>query len=167
MLKVQWGKDRAGMGVSADDRYSGWLLIGIGLGALLYTGATLKTGFSLNMGPGYFPLVLSGLLVFLGLLILLLDRSPASSERQPVPWRALLAILGAPLLFGAFIDELGLVPALAGSVLLASLASRRMGARFALQLTAGLVLACVAVFVWALGAPLRLFGPWLTALAGQ
>jgi len=155
------------MKMKLKDGAAGLLFIAIGVGGFFYAATSLKAGSSLNMGPGYFPMVLSGLLVFIGALILFQARSLPENLWPSISWRGVFAILGAPLLFGLLIDAFGLVPALGGSILLASVASRRMTARLAIPLTAGLVVACVAIFVWALGAPLRLFSPWFTLLAGQ
>ena len=113
------------------------------------------------MGPGYFPLILAGLLVALGLAIVGYGFGHAATGSMAVPWRGLVLILSAPVVFGLTVRGLGLVPALALVVVIASFASQRMALWLALALTVGLTAFCVLVFSFGLGLPLRLFGPWL------
>jgi Tripartite tricarboxylate transporter TctB family len=137
-------------------------LIFIAIGLLFGLGATrLEIGTSLRMGPGYFPLVLSGLLVALGLAIAAYGFGHTATGRLVVPWRGLVLILAAPVVFGLTVRGLGLVPAIALVVLISAFASRRMSVLLALALTLGLTVFCVLVFSLGLGLPLRLFGPWL------
>jgi hypothetical protein len=135
-----------------------FIVIGIlfGLGSL-----ELELGTPLRMGPGYFPLVLAGILVVLGLVILAQGFGHPTMGALVVPWRGLVLILAAPVVFGLTVRGLGLVPALMLVVLIAAFASRRMSMPLALVLTVALSLFCVLVFSFGLGLPLRLFGPWL------
>jgi hypothetical protein len=137
-------------------------LIFIAIGLLFGLGATgLDIGTSLRMGPGYFPLVLAGLLVALGLAIVAYGFGHTATGRLVVPWRGLVLILAAPVVFGLTVRGLGLVPAIALVVLISAFASRRMSVPLALALSLGLTVFCVLVFSLGLGLPLRLFGPWL------
>ena len=137
-------------------------LIFIAIGLLFGLGAmNLELGTPLRMGPGYFPLILAGLLVALGLAIVAYGFGHAATGGSAVPWRGLVLILSAPVVFGLTVRGLGLVPALALVVLISSFASRRMSLWLALALTVGLTVFCVLVFSFGLGLPLRLFGPWL------
>ena len=116
------------------------------------------------MGPGYFPLVLGGILVLLGLLIVgkgFVSSSGAEGRLGGVPWRALFLIVLAVLFFGLTVRGLGLVPATAVTALLTALASSRTGILTAMAIAAGLTVLCVLVFVLALQLRLPLFGPWL------
>lgn len=138
------------------------------LGALFALGALqLPLGTAIRMGPGYFPLVLSGLLVLMGLITLLQARSsPHGASAKPVPWRGLVLILAAPIVFGLCVRGLGLAPSIVVVILLASYASRRMTHRMAFMLAVGLTLFCILVFSWALGLPIERFGPWTRLLMG-
>jgi hypothetical protein len=113
------------------------------------------------MGPGYFPLVLAGILVVLGLVILAQGIGHPTTGQLTVPWRGLVLILTAPVVFGLTVRGLGLVPAIMLVVLISAFASRRMTVPLAAVLTVALTLFCVLVFSFGLGLPLRLFGPWL------
>jgi hypothetical protein len=137
-------------------------LIFIAIGILFGLGALgLELGTALRMGPGYFPLVLAGILVVLGLVILAQAFGHPTTGRLAVPWRGLVLILAAPVVFGLTVRGLGLVPAVMLVVLISAFASRRMSVPLALALTVALTLFCVLVFSFGLGLPLRLFGPWL------
>jgi hypothetical protein len=116
------------------------------------------------MGPGYFPLVLGGILVLLGLLVMgkrFVSGSDAEERLGSVPWRGLVLIVVAVLFFGLTVRGLGLVPATAVTALLTALASSRTGILAAVAIAAGLTVLCVLIFVLALQLRLPLFGPWL------
>jgi hypothetical protein len=121
----------------------------------------LPIGTAFRMGPGYFPLVLTLLLSGLGIAILLNGFRGAGEPIGPVPWRALLTITIAIVVFGATLRGLGLVLALAAAVLISTLAARPWQPLAAFATTVALVAGCVAIFTFGLGLPLSLFGPWV------
>jgi hypothetical protein len=150
--------------VSYNTRDIGAGVIFIALGLLFGVGAThLELGSALRMGPGYFPLILAGLLIALGLAIVVNGLGHSAPDRLTVPWRGLVLILAAPVVFGLTVQGLGLAPALALVALLSAFASRRMSVALAVALSLCLTVFCVLVFSLGLGLPLRLFGPWLGA----
>jgi hypothetical protein len=115
----------------------------------------------LRMGPGYFPLVLGGILVLLIVGKGFVSSSSAEGQLGSVPWRALFLIVLAVLFFGLTVRGLGLVPATAVTALLTALASYRTGILVAVATAAGLTVLSVLIFVLALQLRLPLFGPWL------
>ncbi len=121
----------------------------------------LDIGTAFRMGPGYFPLLLAGVLILLGLVILFQATRFDSEPVGPLAWRGMLFILPAPIFFGLTVRGLGLVPALFFSALIAAFASHRMKPGVALIVAAGLTLFAAVVFSYALGLPYRRFGPWL------
>jgi|SRR5690606_25623036 hypothetical protein len=141
---------------------SGLIFVGLGL-AFGYASLGYQVGTALRMGPGYFPLLLSGLLVLLGVVILIQAIATEADEAkmERVPWSGLALIMGALVFFGATVRGLGLVPALFVATFMSAFASSRTGLFGALAIAAVLVLICVAIFIWGLGMPLRTFGPWL------
>jgi hypothetical protein len=140
---------------------AGAVFIGFGL-AFAVTASTYDVGSGLRMGPGYFPLVLGGLLVLLGLLIALKGLfAPETGELGPVPWRAAVLLVAAILFFGFTVRGLGIVPTLFVSVLLAALAGRGVRIVPALVIAASLTALSVVIFIFLLQLPLRLLGPWL------
>lgn len=146
------------------DVITGLLLIAVaGMFALLTL--DLPMGTAIRMGPGYFPLVLAGILGLLGLVVLVTGlRVP--DEGVPlslagVPWRALAAVTLAVVVFGLGIRTLGLGPSIGLSVFISALGSRRFHLGTALILTAVMVAFAWGVFIKGLGLPLGMLGPWL------
>ena len=105
------------------DVVSGVVVMAIGAGFLL-NGLELERGSSFRMGPGYFPTLLSVLMIGLGMLITVLAiRKPATeSGFGGLPWKGLALIIGATVLFGFTLRGLGL-----GPVLVAHRSGDRMG----------------------------------------
>jgi hypothetical protein len=122
----------------------------------------LELGTAFRMGPGYFPLVLSGILILLGLAIIASAIHDRGSEGiGTLAWRGVLFILPAPIFFGLTVRGLGFVPAIFLTTLIAALASLKMRLHWALLLAAGVTLFATLVFSYGLGLPFRRFGPWL------
>ena len=152
------------MTVNRKDAAAGALFIVLGVIFGLNAYLNLELGTNIRMGPGYFPLLLSGTLVVLGLAILFHAFAVDDEPWGNIPWRGLFFILLGPIAFGLTLGRLGLVPSLAIISFITSFASYRMNALLAVALTVGLTIFCVAVFVWGLGSPIRLWGPWMQAV---
>lgn len=146
------------------DVIAGLLLVATAAMFALLT-ADLPMGTAIRMGPGYFPLVLAGILGLLGLIVLLTGlRYP--DEGAPVhlatlPWRALILVTLSVFAFGLGIRPLGLGPSIGLAVFISALASHRFHLGTALILTALMVAFAWAVFIKGLGLPLPMLGPWL------
>jgi hypothetical protein len=150
------------MSVNVKDVAAG--LVFVVLGALFAAGSLmLELGTPLRMGPGFFPLILAGILVAIGVATALPGLRAEPAEISAVPWRGLVLLAAAPIVFGATVRGLGLVLAVALVVAISAFASRRMSVPLAAAVTAGLTLFCVLIFHYMLNLPIRLFGPWLTA----
>jgi hypothetical protein len=146
------------------DILAGLIFVAFGL-AFAITSLSYELGTPLRMGPGYFPLALGGILVFLGLLIVGKGFVPGSSAEErlgSLPWRAMFLIVVAVLFFGLTVRGLGVVPATAVTALLTALASYRTGILAAVAVAAGLTVLSVLIFVFALQLRLPLVGPWLS-----
>ena len=148
------------MRVNKKDLAAGTIFAAIGV---LYgiESLTLNLGTTLRMGPGAFPLLLSGVLVVLGFAIAVRGISLPTGSYGTVPWRGLVAVLAAPVLFGLTVRGLGLVPSVALVVVLSSLGNRRVDFRFAVVLSVVLALCCWLIFRVGLGISLAPIGPWL------
>jgi hypothetical protein len=123
----------------------------------------LPLGTPQQMGPGLFPLALAAILIVLGLAIVLQGWGEASARLAPVPWRGVVLILIAPILFGALLQGLGLAPAVFLAATISCFASRRMTLASALAIGFGLAVLCAAIFKLGLGIAVPLFGRWLGA----
>jgi hypothetical protein len=145
------------------DALAGAIFIALGL-TFVFGAMGLERGTAFRMGPGYFPLVLAGLLILIGAAIALraLREEAIAIHMHAVPWRGLVLILAAPVLFGLTVQGLGLLPAIVIVAAVSSFASRRMTPVLAAGITVVLTAFCVLVFNVGLGLPIRLFGPWLS-----
>ncbi|NMG01139.1 tripartite tricarboxylate transporter TctB family protein [Aromatoleum toluolicum] len=132
-----------------------------------------NVGSVARMGPGYYPLLLGIILAAIGLLVALQSFGQQSDEEKigPIAWRPLIFIIGANLAFGILIGGLpslgfpamGLIPAIAALVVLASLASTEFSLKRALSQSAILAAGSWLVFVKLLSLPFQL---WPTAITG-
>ena len=111
------------------DVFGGLIVMTIGTGFLVYSQA-LDIGTASRMGPGYFPIILSILMILLGLVIAGLALRGPTTEHSfgQVPWRGVLLLIGAVLFFGFALRGLGLAPAVLVVVLVTAWASRYAGA---------------------------------------
>jgi hypothetical protein len=149
---------RAGL----EDILAGLIFIGFGA-AFGYAASGYELGTAFRMGPGYFPLVLAGVLALIGAGIVAKGVTAAASEGDlgPVPWRAVLLLIAALVFFGASIKGLGLAASVFGAGLLSAFASRQNGPLSALAIASALTLLCLVVFHWGLGLSVPVIGPWL------
>ncbi|MGN9906324.1 tripartite tricarboxylate transporter TctB family protein [Phytohabitans sp. LJ34] len=146
---------------SFPDVLAGGVFVLIG-GAFVVGSLSYELGTPLRMGPGYFPLLVGGILAALGLAIVL--KGLVAGEVLTfgsIPWRAVAAITLAVLFFGFTVRRLGFVPTSAVTALLTTLASSRVRLLTALAVAAGLTLASTLIFVVALQLRIPLLGPWL------
>ena len=136
-----------------------FIVIGLFFGAYTYL-YPLAMGTARVMGPGYFPAVLAGLLIVLGVVVVATGLVRASPPLPPMPWRGIAVLMPVPILFGLTIRGLGLVPTVAYTTFLAAFASQRMTVRTALWVTVALTVFCALIFHYGLRLPLSLFGAW-------
>jgi len=146
------------------DIVSGVLVLVTGA-AFLYFGKGLTVGTAGRMGPGYFPMVLSGLMILLGIAIIFnAVRAPGGSGHAlTVPWRALVLVLGSVVFLALTLKGLGLFVPLALCILATAKASSYAKWPASIALAVLLSFACVLVFVYGLGMSIPVIGPWLTA----
>jgi len=138
----------------------GGLLTAVGL-FFAWQSFGLELGTAFRMGPGYFPLVLSGVLTLLGVVILVQSARVHGEPMGPIAIRGMLFILPAPIFFGLTVRGLGFVPALFFAALIACFASHRMRPLWAVALSLALTVFSVLVFSYGLQLPYQRFGPWV------
>lgn len=118
-----------------------------------------------RMGPGYFPRVISGLLILGALVSLLRSLQRDGDPIGPVNWKALLLVAASVCLFGLLLTGAGLPLALAVLLLVSALASEHFALSVrSLAALVALVAVCTLVFVKGLGVPMPLVGSWLSPL---
>jgi hypothetical protein len=150
------------LGAGLRDVLAGLIFLGFGA-AFGYAASGYPLGTAFRMGPGYFPLVLAGVLAAIGAAIVAKGVTAAAAEDAlgPVPWRAAILLVAALAFFAATIKGLGLAPSIFGAGLLSALASRQNGPLPAVIIAAALTLLCLAVFHYGLGLSVPVLGPWL------
>lgn len=144
------------------DFAAGLIFVGVGL---LYGMMSLRLslGSALEMGPGYFPLVLCGLLVALGGVILITSFSGGPGETfGKVPWRAVMMLPLAIVVFGAGLKYLGLLPSVFVSAFLASNASGGISMTRRVASSLALAIFCTLVFSWGVNLHIPVLGAWFS-----
>ena len=121
-------------------------------------------GTAQRMGPGYFPTVLGGLLVFLGIMVGIPSVKPDAEETtvEPIGWRGLIIILGAVILYGVLLPILGFVVSLAVLILLSSMGTREFSWKASLLSVVVLGVFSYVTFVMGLNLQFSVWPPFLT-----
>jgi hypothetical protein len=139
----------------------GAIYLGLGLAGLVIA-RDYTFGTAGRMGPGYFPTIISGLLILFGLVTLSRGLLRDGERVADVNWKGAALITLSVCAFGFLLEGAGLVIALVALVLISAAASDRF--RFELRAMLGLValvIFCIAVFVYGLGLPMPILGDWL------
>jgi hypothetical protein len=134
-------------------------LMFIGVGALgIYMAQDYPMGSALRMGPGYFPIVLSGLLILFGIYCLIQGLlKPEKLKGDGWSLRALVILPIGAVIFGLLMEYAGFVPALVVLVFVSAYASSEFKFLEVLMLAIGLTIGSWALFIWGLGLPYPLF----------
>ena len=118
-------------------------------------------GTASRMGAGYFPSVLSGLLMFFGVLSLLRGVIREGAPFGAFAWKPSLIITASTVAFGLLLTRAGLIIALIVLILGSASASSKFRFEWKALLSAvGLIVFCVLVFIKGLGLPMPLLGSW-------
>jgi uncharacterized membrane protein len=135
----------------------------IGTGALgMWIARDYPFGSALRMGPGYFPTVLGGIMVVMGLYVLALGLRK-DHEKIQGNWsiRALIVLPISMVVFGILMEEAGFIPAMLALIPISAAAGRDFKWVEVVPLTIGLTILCAAGFIFALGLPYPLIkGMW-------
>ncbi len=144
------------------DLIGGGLVVLVGIGAVVQ-GMTYSVGTLARMGPGFFPVALGWLLIFLGVLIAL-NADPVAEEDQendisgdPPDWRGWGCIVAGVIAFIILGRWGGLAPATFVLVLVSALGEREQKLTHALALAAGVTVVGCLIFSWALQLQFPLF----------
>jgi len=120
----------------------------------LYSGKDLAFGTASKMGPGYFPMILSALILALGVGVGLKALAIEGPGIEPIRLRPILFVVAAILMFGFLLNTVGLALTAVFLTVVAAYARRDVNLIEALLLGAGLAIFAVVVFVYALSQPL-------------
>jgi hypothetical protein len=138
------------MRIANKDFIGGVLIAAIGL-VFLAGAMKMRIGDAIEMGPGYFPVLASGLVVFLGFLIAAMGLLRAGVRMDRPEWRPLLASLGSVLAFGILLEQIGLLPAIAVCVVIGAMGDTESRTRQTLLLAISTALVGWLIFCVALG----------------
>jgi hypothetical protein len=134
------------------DFWAGMMLIVIGAGAM-FIGRDYRFGSALRMGPGFFPTILSGILIAFGVCITAVGLRSGEKIQGSLSLRALILLPLSLVLFGVLMDLAGFIPALAALVFVSAASGREFKWGEVLMLTVLLTVASTALFIWGLGLP--------------
>lgn len=152
MLKIRNGRDFVG---GATMIFAGLLFI--------WFGRELEVGNSFQMGPGYFPTMLSLILMVIGALIIVQSLVVDGEEGEPETWnwKAYALVILAPIGFGVVLAGLGLAPTMFLLIVGVATASRYANWRHSILLGLFLAVCSVLLFTKLLALPVGAFGPWV------
>ena len=142
---------------SQKDFFSGLLFIGVGI-AFAWGATTYNVGEGARMGPGYFPLMLGIVLGLIGAVVLftsLVVETEGGDKIGKWAWRPLFFIIMANLLFGVLLAGLpsiklpgmGMIAAIYGLTIVASLADGHFHVRDTLILATVLAVGSYLAFI--------------------
>ena len=140
------------------DYYGGALMVLTGLAAI-YAGLGYHLGTLARLGPGFFPVLIGGLLAATGVAIAVSAR-PVREEGNDAPapeWRGWLCIVGGLLAFMVLGIYGGLVPGTFALVFITAMGDRKNTVKSAALLALAMVVIAIVLFRWALQLQLPLF----------
>jgi hypothetical protein len=147
--------------INRKDLAAGVIFAAVGATYAAIAWRDLPIGEALNMGPGYFPIMLSGLMILMGATIAV--RSVGVGETIALggmAWRGPLLLSLATLLFASQIDGLGLFPGIFATALIASFAATPFRPVPALLTSLGIAVLCTLIFGYGLKLPIPILGSW-------
>ena len=146
------------------DYYAGALCILFGLGVILVARG-YRVGTLLDMGAGYFPIMLGGLMMFIGMLIIgttiFIGPEPEDPFDQHMPatpdWRGCVCIAASVVTFILMASWFGMAPAIFVSVFVAAMGDRTSTPKTAAILAAGVTVFGVVLFSYFLKVSMPVF----------
>lgn len=147
---------------SHDDFFAGCMFLALGVGALLLSREYSLPG-SREIGPGYFPGMLAGILSLIGAMLIARSLMRAGQALSAVKLKSVLPIVFGVLMFAGLLRPVGLLPMVVCLVFVGGLASARFKAKQNLVLGVTLAVVASLLFVKGLGLPMPVFGYWFNS----
>ena len=138
---------------SPQDLGAGLLFLLIGASGFVF-GSELAFGSARNMGPGYFPYIISGLIVVIGIIIAAKSLAVDGPPIERIHFRPVIMLMLALFAFGFLIAPAGAVIASMLLVILAAYARRNVNLLETIVLAVSVSAFVVIIFVYALGQPM-------------
>ena len=122
-----------------------------GLGFVVFA-RQYDMGTAARMGPAFFPTVLGGLLLLLGVVVSIKGLTVPTNDGQVARFhfKPLILVLGAVVAFGLLLRPAGLLVSIAALVVISSLGGDEFKLRDVLLLTVGLAILVLIVFIYGL-----------------
>jgi hypothetical protein len=141
---------------NAPDFLAGSLFVAIGI-VTVVASLDYPLGTSRNIGPGYFPILLGGVLVILGIAVAIkgLERTEEPADSWAV--RPLISVTGAVVAFALLVRPLGLAVATIALVAISALAGGGYSIVRVAGLSLGLIALSAVIFIYLLGLPLSIW----------
>lgn len=148
---------------SQRDFWAGVMFLVIGL-TFVVLSQQYQMGTAAKMGPGYFPTMLGALMAILGAMLCVggVRKSAPKDLVTRFGWREIGLVLGAVILFGILLPQLGMVISLAVLIGVAALASHEFNVRDTLISIVVLIAIAYAAFVYGLELQFPVWPKFLT-----
>jgi len=147
---------------NAKDFWTGAIYVAIG-GAAIFLARDYGMGSAVKMGPAYFPTLLAGILIVIGVISIVRSFLKPGTPVGAFAMRGLLLVIASTLLFGLIVRGAGMAVALPLMILISAFASAKFNWRAALLLAVGITVFCILIFQVGLGVPLPILGSWFSA----
>ena len=138
---------------SQQDLWAGLMFVGFGLFFVLVASLNYQMGSAVRMGPAYFPVVLGGILIFLGVLVLIDAVVEEGPDVSKFHFRPLIFIAISSLAFAYLLKPLGLVLASVLLIFISAYGGHEFKWKEVAVMAVVLVIFSVLVFVKALALP--------------
>lgn len=141
---------------SPQDFWAGLMFIAFGI-FFVVVARNYQMGTAVRMGPGYFPTMLGGLLVFLGAIVLFTSLTVKGASVPKMSFKPIFFISFGLILFGYLLKPLGFIAAVVILVFVSAFGGHEFRAKEVSILTVVLVIFSVLVFVKGLTLPFPLW----------
>lgn len=145
------------------DFYAGLVFFLFGIAAMVLA-PCYQIGTAAQMGPGYFPFILGGMLTVLGLVISLRSISRGEGVRKARSFQAkpVVLVLSSVVLFGLLLRPLGLLLSTVVLIIVSSMASYEFKMREAILNALVLLVIVLVIFVYFLKFQIPMWPSFLT-----
>jgi hypothetical protein len=133
------------------DLWTGAMFVAFGSLFTVYS-MQYRAGTAAKMGAGYFPRLLSAILILTGLVLIfgsLLTKTYGEKVHK-FNWRTIALVIGPVFLFGLLLHPLGMILSLFILIVGTSFASHEFEWKGTLVNSVVLILICLVIFVWSL-----------------
>lgn len=144
---------------STEDFWSGLMFIAFGIAAI-YIARDYPMGSAMRMGPGYFPTGIGIFLIVLGAIVALISLKKQGVGIGPWPWRAIVMMSIAFVLFAWGMENLGFIPSLAILIGVSTLSTPHFRWKEMLLEIVVMSFGSWLVFIYGLELPFPLFGSY-------